>query len=108
MTLKSAEECACRILDNRKDTSRKRPLVILAGTESLQGVRHMVSASLPPGTVCYGSVWRSPSGEVVVVKRYEDIIPPYPHGFDLEVCNGGREYTADERYDLKRWRNAAD
>lgn len=109
MTLRSAQECVCRVLDDKRedDTREDRPFVILTGEDTVKEVAHMVGASMPEGSECFGSAWRSPTGEIVSVKRYSEPVPEFPTGFDLAVCNGGREYTSDERRDLKRWRDAA-
>lgn len=108
MTLSNAQECACRVLDeHRTDSSRKkRPFVILAHREDVRGVRNMVSASMPPGSECFGANWRAPNGEIIAVRSLDEDVPTYADGFDLDVCNGGRDYSADERRHVERWRKA--
>ena len=109
MSLRTAQDCACRVIDDRrKDSSRSsRPLVIVTANRDLKEVRKMVSASMPPGSECFGAVWRSPEGEVVSVRAYEEKVPPFQDGFEVAVCNGGQEYSADERKHVDRWRKAA-
>jgi hypothetical protein len=64
-------------------------LVLLTSTAYSFEVRQQVGAVLPPGSTCTGAVWRTPSGQVVSIKRFLDTIPAYEHPFRLEVCNGG-------------------
>jgi hypothetical protein len=109
MTMRTAQECACRVLDtHRADVDRKdRPFVIIATDDDVIDVRNMVSVSMPPGSECFGSTWRSPEGETVQIKRYNDSVPQYRNGFDLVICNGGRILSAPQREAINRWRQAA-
>jgi hypothetical protein len=108
MTLKSSQECACRMLDEyRGDTSRKvRPLVILASDEDAHDVRKIVNGSMPLGAECLGATWRH-EDELVAVHRFSDPVPDYPEGFLLAVCNGGHAYSDGDLESVRRWRGAA-
>jgi hypothetical protein len=110
MTLRNSQECACRVLDeHRTNISRKRrPFVILAPKQDLPDVRNMISASMPAGSQCFGANWLSPDGEVIAIRGFDEDIPTYKDGFDLEVCNGGRDYSPDERRHVERWRKASE
>ena len=101
--LNASEECACRAMDARKDSSR-RALVIVAPRATLREVRNIVAASLPAGSSCTGTVWQDPAGRTVEVLEYKDPIPSYGVAYDLELCNAGAALTPEELTEAKRWR----
>lgn len=101
--LNAAEECACRAMDGRKDSSR-RALIIVAPSSSIREVRNMVAASLPAGSSCTGSVWQDADGRTVEVLEYKDPVPTYSQPYDLEICNAGVALSADELTNAQRWR----
>lgn len=101
--LNAAEECACRAMDGRKDSSR-RALIVVAPSANLREVRNMVAASLPAGSSCTGSVWQDAEGRTVEVLEYKDAVPRYGIPYDLELCNAGAALTPEELNDAKRWR----
>jgi len=107
--LKNSQDCACRAIDNHwAATPRKRrPFVVLTSEDDYAEVQKVVSVSMPDGSECLGSVWRTPDGELVTVRKYMDPLPTYEDGFELSVCNGGRVYSTPETKNIKRWRNAA-
>lgn len=101
--LNAAEECACRAMDGRKDSSR-RALIIVAPSGNLREVRNMVAASLPAGSSCTGSVWQDAEGRTVEVLEYKDDVPAYSQPYDLEICNAGAPLSPEEVIAAKRWR----
>lgn len=97
-------DCICRTL---KKHTQERPLVVLTSKGHLRKMRNRLAVSLPVGSSCYGSSWVDPDGRMVSLKSYGDLIPAYPKGFDLKVCNDGATYTPDELKGLAQWRAAA-
>lgn len=67
----------------------------------------MVAASLPVGSLCTGSVWRSPDGRTVEVLEYKDQVPVYDRPYDLELCNAGAALSPGESVDAQRWRGVS-
>ena len=104
--LNASEECTCRAMDVRKDSSR-RALVVVAPGGALREVRNIVAASLPTGSSCTGSVWQDPEGRTVEVLGYEDQVPSYNVPYDLEICNAGTPLTLEELGNAKRWRDGS-
>jgi len=100
-----ASDCACRIVE--KSLERGDPhVVILTPSVSSGVVRQEVGAVLPPGSSCTGAVWRTPTGQLVSIKRFEDPVPAYERPFLMEVCNGGAALTDEERAHVLRWQEA--
>lgn len=104
MSLTPTQECACRAV---RDMKPGKHHVLLASQEEIKQVRNIVGVSLSLDSECYGSVWKSPTGELVSVHRYHDTPPNLEGGFELIVCNGGRDPTPTEKKDLERWRDAS-
>lgn len=95
---------ACRLAEEA--LGEAKPLVILTSQTEAVGVAHRVGALLPVGSTCTGTVWRTPSGQTVAIKRYTDPVPSYEKPFRLEVCNGGVSLTAMEVEHVLRWEAA--
>jgi hypothetical protein len=104
--MRGSQDCASLAVEARLLESPTRPLVVLTSKGEVKAVRAMVAVGLPVGSTCYGSTWKAPSGHTITVKVYEDALPGFPGGFDLQVCGGGQAVTDAERKELKRWRNA--
>tara|TARA_Y100000389_G_scaffold200614_1_gene241410 strand:+ start:191 stop:535 length:345 start_codon:yes stop_codon:yes gene_type:complete len=95
-----AIDCAYRAL--AETTSRN--IVILTHPEDSSSVGKGVAGALPPGSVCTGSVWKTPDGRTIAIKRYTDPVPTYKDSYKLMVCNGGRHMTQEDGQNLDRWR----
>ena len=102
--MSSVQECACRAVDKK---GRELPLVIIADDPHIAAARAIVGVSLPPGSECSDSTWRTPEGNLVTVRRWSDDPPEFPNGFELEVCNGGQKLKSHQVDHLKRWRKHA-
>lgn len=101
----SAQECAARILEN---WDRKRPLCILAATEDVRGVRAIVGATVPAESVCSGESWTLVEGSEVFVQAFTDSPFKRTGGYELALCNGGRELQSPDRAGMEKWLSASD
>jgi hypothetical protein len=81
-----------------------RNTVILTHPDDAVSVGAGLAGMVPTGSVCTGSVWTSPDGRTLSVKRYTDPVPAYKNTFKLLVCNGGRHMTREDGENLDRWR----
>lgn len=100
--LTSVQERACRALRKQRD----RPLVLIADRKNVKQVRSAVGVTLPAGSQCFESTWRTPEGSLITVRSWEDQPPSYPGKWDLVICHDGKEMKPDQVGDLNRWRDA--
>ncbi len=92
----------CVYLTLKETTARNT--IILTHPDDTLTVGKGVAGALPPGSVCTGSVWKTPDGRMVSIKRYSDPVPTYKDSYKLMVCNGGRPMTREDGQNLDRWR----
>jgi len=96
---------ACDFVSEALATKEPHLVLLVSATSSLK-VRQQVGALLPSGSICTGSVWRTPTGQLFSIKRFGDTIPSYERPFRLEVCNGGFSLDKTEVEHVVLWEKA--
>jgi len=99
-----AIDCAYRALEDEAKNNTSSNIVILTHPEQAASVSKGIAGALPSGSVCTGSVWKTPQGNTVSIKRYTDSMPNYTESYKLLVCNGGRPMTREDGKNIDRWR----
>lgn len=96
--------CVYRAMEQEVESGNARNMIILTHPEDSASVGKSIAGLLPPGSVCTGSVWTSPDGRTLSIKRYTDPVPDYKTDYKMVVCNGGRAMTREDGKNLDRWR----
>jgi|SaaInlStandDraft_4_1057021.scaffolds.fasta_scaffold166778_2 hypothetical protein len=104
MSFTPAQECAARAL---RDRDPEENLIILVSKEDVRHVLHIIGATIAQEAECYGGTWKFPDGSLLCIRRFTDPPIDLESGYNVVVCNGGRNPNSADRNGIEAWKNAS-